>query len=139
MASVRGTVRSQRHVAEVATSQRECLLNLIIRLFMNAIALWVAARAVPGIGLSGELGPILFVAAVFGVVNALVKPIVMFVSIPFVVLTLGLFILVINAGMLMLTATLVDSLSVRGFGAALLGSLLISLVSLLLSLVLPER
>ena len=106
---------------------------------MNAIALWVAARVVPGIGLSGELGSILFVAAVFGVVNALVKPIVIFISIPFVVLTLGIFILVINAGMLMLTAALVDSLSVRGFGTALLGSLLISLVSLLLSLVLPER
>jgi putative membrane protein len=113
--------------------------NLIIRLFVNAAALWVAARLVPGIGLSGEFGPVLIVAAVFGLVNAMVKPIVLFLSIPFVILTLGLFILVVNAGMLMLTAALVDSLSVAGFGSALLGSLMISLVSLLFSLVLPER
>jgi putative membrane protein len=113
--------------------------NLIIRLFVNAAALWVAARVVPGIGLSGELSPVLIVAAVFGLVNAMVKPIVMFLSIPFVILTLGLFILVINAGMLMLTAALLDSLSVAGFEAALLGSLMVSLVSLLFSLVLPER
>ena len=113
--------------------------NLIIRLFVNAVALWVAARLVSGIELSGEFGPVLLVAAVFGLVNALLRPLVMLLSIPFVILTLGLFTLVINALMLMLTAALVGSLSVRGFLAALWGSLLISLVSLLFSLILPDR
>lgn len=112
--------------------------NLVIRLFINAVALWVAARFVPGIELSGEFLPILLVAAVFGLVNALIKPFVLLLSIPVVVLTLGLFTLVINALMLMLTAAMVGALSVEGFGAAFLGSLLISIVSLLFSLVLPE-
>ena len=113
--------------------------NLIIRLFVNAVALWVAARLVSGIELSGEFGPVLLVAAVFGLVNALLRPLLMLLSIPFVILTLGLFTLVINALMLMLTAALVGSLSVSGFWAALWGSLLISLVSLLFSLILPDR
>ena len=113
--------------------------NLIIRLFVNAVALWVAARLVSGIELSGEFGPVLLVAAVFGLVNALFRPLIMLLSIPFVILTLGLFTLVINGLMLMLTAALVGSLSVSGFLAALWGSLLISLVSLLFSLILPAR
>jgi putative membrane protein len=112
--------------------------NLIVRLFVNAVALWFAARVVPGIDLTGEFVPVLLVAAVFGLVNALIKPIVMVLSIPFVILTLGLFILVINAGMLMLTAAVVNALSVEGFVSALWGGLLISLVSLLFSLILPE-
>ncbi len=112
--------------------------NLIIRLFVNAVALWVAAYLVPGIQLSGEFGPVLLVAAVFGLVNALIKPIVLLLSLPVVILTLGLFTLVVNALMLMLTAYLMASLSVAGFWAALLGSLLISVVSLLFSLMLPE-
>ena len=113
--------------------------NLIIRLFVNAVALWVAARLVSGIELSGEFGPILIVAAVFGLVNALIKPLVVLFSLPFVVLTLGLFTVVINALMLMLTAGLMSALSVSGFGTALLGSLLISLVSLIFSIILPDR
>ena len=113
--------------------------NLMIRLFVNAVALWVAARLVSGIELSGEFGPVLLVAAVFGLVNALIKPLVLVLSIPFVILTLGLFTLVINALMLMLTAALTGSFAVSGFLAALWGSILISLVSLLFSLVLPDR
>ena len=113
--------------------------NLIIRLFVNAVALWVAARLVDGIDLSGEFAPVLLVAAVFGLVNTLLKPLIMLLSLPFVILTLGLFTLVVNALMLMLTAALVASLSVTDFLAALWGSLLISLVSLLFSVILPDR
>ncbi len=113
--------------------------NLIIRLFVNAVALWIAARLVDGIDLSGEFAPVLLVAAVFGLVNTLLKPLIMLLSLPFVILTLGLFTLVVNALMLMLTAALVASLSVTDFLAALWGSLLISLVSLLFSVILPDR
>ena len=113
--------------------------NLIIRLFVNAVALWVAARLVDGIDLSGEFAPVFLVAAVFGFVNTLLKPLIMLLSLPFVILTLGLFTLVVNALMLMLTAALVASLSVTDFLAALWGSLLISLVSLLFSVILPDR
>jgi putative membrane protein len=113
--------------------------NLIIRLFVNAVALWVAARLVNGIELAGEFWPILLVAAVFGLLNALIKPFVLLLSLPFLILTLGLFTLVVNALMLMLTAALVDALSVAGFWSALWGSILISLVSFLFSVLLPER
>lgn len=112
--------------------------NLVIRILVNAVALWVAARLVGGIELAGEFWPVLLVAAVFGLVNALIKPVVMLLTLPVVVLTLGLFTIVVNALMLMLTAALVDALAVEGFMAALLGSLLISVVSFVLSIVLPE-
>lgn len=113
--------------------------NLIIRVFVNAVALWVAARLVGGIELTTEFWPMLGVAVVFGLLNALFKPIALLISLPFLILTLGLFTLVINALMLMLTAALVDALSVTGFWAAFWGAILISLVSLLFSMLLPDR
>lgn len=112
--------------------------NLIIRLFVNAVALWVAAQLVGGIELSGEFGPVLLVAAVFGLVNALIKPFVLLLSLPFLILTLGLFTIIVNALMLMLTAALLDALTVTGFLPALWGSILISVVSFLFSILLPE-
>ncbi len=115
------------------------MLNLIIRLFVNAVALWVAAQLVGGIQLTTEFWPMLLVAAVFGLVNALIKPVLLLLSLPVVVLTLGIFIFVVNALMLMLTGWLLDPLiSVDGFWPALLGSVLISIVSFLFSLFLPE-
>lgn len=113
--------------------------NLIIRLFVNAVALWVAAQLVGGIELAGEFAPVLLVAAVFGLLNALIKPLLLLLSLPFLILTLGLFTLVVNALMLMLTASLVDALQISGFWAALWGSILISLVSFLFSVLLPEQ
>jgi putative membrane protein len=113
--------------------------NLVIRIFVNAVALWAASRLVGGIDLADAFWPVVLVAAVFGLVNALLRPIVLLLSLPLVILTLGLFTIVVNALMLLLTAALVDALVVDGFLAALLGSLVISAVSLLFSMVLPEK
>lgn len=93
---------------------------------------------VDGIALSGAFWEVLLVAAVFGLVNALLKPLLILLSLPFLILTLGLFTIVINSLLLMLTATLVDALAVEGWWAALVGSVLISIVSLLFSMLLPE-
>lgn len=112
--------------------------NLIIRLFVNAVALWIAARLVGGIDLTEAFWPLLLVAAIFGLVNALLKPLVLLFSLPFVILTLGLFTLVINALMLWLTSAFTDALHVAGFLPALLGGILISVVSFVFSMVLPE-
>jgi putative membrane protein len=112
--------------------------NILIRLFVNAVALWVAARLVSGIQLTEDLWSIVLVAAVFGIVNALIKPIALFFSLPFLLLTLGLFTLVINALMLLMTDALLSSLEVEGFWAAFLGSLVISVVSILFSALLPD-
>jgi putative membrane protein len=113
--------------------------NLIIRIFVNAVALWIAARLVGGIELTTEFWPMLGVAVVFGLLNALIKPIALLLSLPFLILTLGLFTLVINALMLMLTAALLDALSVAGFWDAFWGAILISIVSFLFSMILPDR
>lgn len=106
--------------------------NFVIRLFVNALALSAAAWLVEGVRLRGEFGEVLLVALVFGVVNALLKPVLLFLSLPFLLVTLGLFTIVINAGLLLLTASVMAGLSVSGFGAAVWGSLVVSLVSVVL-------
>ena len=113
--------------------------KLLVRLVINAAALWVAARFVDGIMLTDSLGGILFVALIFGFVNALIKPVLTFFSIPFIFLTLGLFTVVINAAMLLVTAGLTTNLVVNGFMPALWGSLVISVVSIVLSGILGEE
>jgi len=112
--------------------------NFVIRLLVNGLALWVAATIVPGMGLAGDFGSILVVALIFGLLNAVLKPILIFFSIPFLIVTLGLFALVLNGVMLMLTASLTRHLTVSGIGSAILGSLVISLVTLLLGGVLED-
>jgi putative membrane protein len=115
------------------------MLNLVIRLLVNAVALWVAAQLVSGIELSGDFWPVILVAAVFGLVNALIKPVAMILSLPLLVITLGLFTIVVNALMLMLTGAIVSALEVTGFGPAILGALIVSVVSILYSIILPEK
>jgi len=105
---------------------------VVARWLINALALLLVAQITPGMSLRGA-GPTLLAAAVLGVVNALLRPIALLLTLPLNLLTLGLFTLVINALMLWLTSALVPGFVVRGFWAALLGSLLLSLVSLVLS------
>jgi putative membrane protein len=106
--------------------------NFVIRLFVNALALAFAAWLLDGIEMSGDFADVLLVALVFGLLNAILKPILLFFSIPLLILTLGLFALVVNALMLMLTARLVDDFAVSGFWSALLGSIVISIVTMVL-------
>jgi putative membrane protein len=113
--------------------------RLIIRLVINAVALWVASRIVPGIYVPDSLFGLLFVALIFGLVNALIKPIVQFFTCPFYVLTLGLFTFVVNALLLMLTSYLSgERLGIDGFWTAFLGGIVISIVSTLLSVFLSD-
>jgi putative membrane protein len=102
--------------------------NFVIRLFVNALALAFAAWLLDGIEMSGGFFDVLLVALVFGLLNA----ILLFFSIPLLILTLGLFALVVNAVMLMVTARLLDDFAVSGFWSALLGSVVISIVTMLL-------
>lgn len=113
-------------------------MSFIIRLIINAIALWLATRLVDGISFDGEMIFLLVVALIFGVVNAIVKPILIFLTFPFLIVTLGLFLLVLNGAMVWLTGAISDAADlgfhVSGFGAAFLGGLVVSVVSFLLSL-----
>ena len=112
---------------------------MVLRIFVNAVALWAAAGLVPRIELDGSFTGVFTVAIIFGLVNALIRPIVRLLSLPLVLLTLGLFTLVTNALMLMLTDLLSGALMVTGFPAAFWGALLVSITSLLLSTLLPGR
>ncbi len=113
-------------------------MKLIIRLVINAVALWAAAQLVSGIHLTGEIGGILIVALIFGLINAIIGPILKILSLPFILVTLGLFTLVINGLLLWLTAWLSSNLDVSNFGAAFWGALVISLVSWVLSAFLKD-
>jgi putative membrane protein len=101
--------------------------GFLLRMAISAFALWVASAIVPGMTIRG--GFTLFAAAILlGVVNAVIRPLALLLTLPLTVVTLGLFILVINAGMLGLVAALLDGFTLSGFGAALLGSIVVSLV-----------
>lgn len=114
--------------------------DFLIRLIINAVALWVAGALLSGIQLSSNVGNLIFVALIFGLINALVRPIVAFFTCPFYVLTLGLFKFVVSALMLLLADRVVgNSLEVDSFWWALLGSIVISIVTTTLSLVLFEE
>ncbi len=112
-------------------------MSLLIRIGVNSVALWAAASLIDGIDLSDDLLSVVFVAAIFGLVNAFLKPIAMLLSLPLLILTLGLFTVVVNAVMLVITDSLSGGLSVDGFGPAVLGALVISFVSWALSSFLP--
>jgi putative membrane protein len=117
-------------------------MRFLIRLLVNAAALWVATRIVPGVGYSGGALPLLGVALVFGVVNAVIGPVLKILTFPIIILTLGIFALIINGLMLMLTSAVSAALGlgfhVRGFWAAFWGALVVSLVSTILSLFIGE-
>ena len=112
--------------------------HLLIRLVINAAALFVAVQLIPGMHFTGGIGRLLLVALVFGVVNAIVRPVLTLLSCPLIVVTLGLFLLVINAVMLGLTSWLSTSLNlgfrVDGFVPALVGGIVIGIVSTVLPL-----
>ena len=106
--------------------------NFIVRLLINGMALMATATLVDGIHASGFWGAIIG-ALVLGIVNAIIRPILMVFTLPLNVLTLGLFTFVINAFMLMIVGALVSGFAVDGFFAALLGSVVLSVVSAILS------
>lgn len=106
--------------------------GLLLRWLVLCVAIMVAAYLFPGIQVSG-FGSALVAALVLGFLNAFFRPILFLLTLPINVLTLGLFTFVINAFLLMMTSGVIGGLVVEGFGSALLGSLIISVVSWLLS------
>ena len=124
-------------------------MHVLVRWLVNAVALLAAAFVVPGIHLSASGRPgynewvtLAIVAAIFGVINAIIRPVVVLLTLPLTIVTLGLFIFVVNALMLMLTSWLAGKLDlgfhVDGFWVALGGSIVISLASAILEALLPK-
>lgn len=116
------------------------MTNLLLRWAATAVGFWVAVTIVPGLAYNSEKGilGLLFVALVFGLVNAIIRPILILLTCPFVILTLGLLIPLINLAMFALTLQFVPSISSNGFWATLLGAIVVSLVSALLNIFIKE-
>jgi putative membrane protein len=113
------------------------LMRIAVRLVVLALIIGATAKIVPGIDVHGGFGTLLWLAFLFSLVNLIVGPLARLISLPLIVLTLGLFLLVVNAGLLALTAGLSSHLDIDNFGAAFLGALIISIFSWIAELVLP--
>lgn len=113
-------------------------MRFLLRVLLNAAAVLVAAWMVPGVVVTGP-GAAIVAGLLLGVVNALVRPVLLLLTLPFTLLTLGLFIFVVNAICFALTAALVPGFQVSGFVAALFGSIVVSLVSWCLSSLLADH
>lgn len=107
-------------------------MGFVLRLIVNAAALWVAAQLVPGIVVTG-FTPLLLAALVLGLINAIVRPVLLVLTLPLTLMTLGLFIFILNAFCLWLTSRIVPGFDVQSFAAALLGAFVVSIVSWLLT------
>lgn len=118
-------------------------MRFLLRLLATAAALWVAVILVQGIAYEGGPLGLLLVALVFGLVNAVIRPILKVLTCPLVVLTLGLFIFVLNAFMLWLTSEIAQALGVGfdvdGFWPALIGALIVGIVSTVLNLFVGKK
>ena len=113
------------------------MTKLLLRLGVNAVAIFLTAQLLPGTRVNAGVGPLLSPPLLFGVVNALIKPIIELLTCPLVILTIGLFVLVINGAMLMLTASLSDGrLIVEGWVPAILGGIIMGIINVVLEAVL---
>lgn len=119
------------------------MTKFFFRWAINAVALYVAVLVVPGIDLRGSWTGILWLALIIGLLNALVRPLLKFLTCPLIILTLGLFTVVINTVMLLLTSRIAQGfgigLTVDGFWTAVLGSLVISIVSIVMSVIFRDE
>jgi putative membrane protein len=117
-------------------------MRWFVRLLVNAAALWVATRIVPGVTYAGGWLPFLAVALLFGAVNAFIRPVAKLLTFPLIILTLGIFALIVNGLMLWLTSSLSSTLglgfAVSGFWAAFWGAIVVSIVSTVLSMVVAD-
>ena len=113
-------------------------MGFLIRMAITAAGLWVASQLVSGITVR-DGATLVWAALMLGIVNAVVRPIAIILTLPITLLSLGLFLWVINAAMIGLVAWLLDGFSVAGFGSALLGALLVSLTGWIGSAFISER
>jgi len=124
--------RMTRYRPFAVTDNSDLMTAFLLHLILTAVALIVVAHSVDGVQVSG-FGTAVIGALALGVVNAIVRPVMILLTLPLTLLTLGLFLFVVNATMLWLVAALVPGMQIGGFGAALLGSLLLTLLNLVIA------
>jgi putative membrane protein len=113
-------------------SYTEEIVGLIVRWLINTLALFIVVNIVPGFGYR-SIVTLAIAAAVLGLLNAIVRPILFVLTLPLTIVTLGLFLIVLNAIMLEITAWFVPGFRIAGFGAALIGALVLGIISLVTS------
>jgi putative membrane protein len=115
----------------------------LIKWIINTVAMLLAIHFIAGINYTGKWWGVLIVAAIFGLVNSFIRPLIKFFTFPLIILSLGLFTFIINAMMLSITSSLSETFglgfAVEGFKAAFWGALLISLISTVLNCMLPPK
>ena len=104
------------------------MLGVILRTLITALGIWLASYLVPGVSATST-GALIWAAIALGLINAFVRPVLVLLTLPFTILTLGLFLLILNAGMLNLAGWFVDGFEVVGFWSAVFGAIVVSLVS----------
>lgn len=112
--------------------------SILINWIVIAIAVFAAAWVVPGVQIAGGLVNLAVIAAIFGLINAILGPIIKLLTLPLIILTLGLFALIVNTGLFMLTAAISPALSVDGIWPAFLASVVVSIVTAVLGLFVGE-
>ena len=108
------------------------MAGMIVRILIISFGLWLASEWLSGVSIEGN-GTFLLAAVLLGLVNAVIRPIVLLLTLPVTIVTLGFFILIVNAGMFALVAAMLDNFVVAGFLDALLGSIIVSLISMIAS------
>ncbi len=108
------------------------MAGIILRTLISMLGLYLASVLIPGVQIEGT-GTFILAALLLGLVNGFVRPIAFLLTLPITIVTLGLFLLVLNAAMFGLVAAMLDSFSVAGFGSALLGSLIVGVTSTIAS------
>ena len=106
----------------------EIIASIVLLALAVLAVMWLAAKIVPGMTIQG-MGNLVGASLLLGIVNAVVRPLAVLLTLPFTILTLGLFLLAVNAAMLGLVAALLDGFALAGFGPALLASIVVSLTS----------
>jgi putative membrane protein len=115
------------------------LIRILLKLLVLAAAIWLTAALLPNVTVTGGFFTYLWIAVLFALVNAFLGPILHLLALPLTILTLGLFALVVNAGLVAITAALSKDFNIDGFWTALLAAICISVFSALLNMLVPDR
>ena len=108
------------------------MAGIILRTLISMLGLYLASVLIPGVQITGT-GTFILAALLLGLVNGFVRPVAFLLTLPLTIVTLGLFLLVLNAGMFGLVAAMLESFSIAGFGSALLGAMIVSITSTIAS------
>ena len=104
------------------------MIGILLRMLITALGIWLASAVVPGVG-AASTGALLWAAIALGLINAFIRPLLVVLTFPLTVLSLGLFLLLLNAAMLNLAGWFVDGFEVQGFWSSIFGAIVVSLIS----------